>query len=59
MQILFVLGTYAQSLKNFQNYLIAMDSFWLPGKETHKERGYLHQISLLSTTFNPNRTELT
>lgn len=59
MQMLFALGTYAQSIKNFQNCLLAMDSFQLLGKKTSKERGYLHQISLLPTIFNPNETELT
>lgn len=28
-------------------------------KKTTEKRGYLRRISLLSTTFNPNRTELT
>lgn len=36
MQILFALGTYAQSLKNFQNCLPATDSFQLPGKKLLK-----------------------
>lgn len=48
--MLFALGTYAQSIKNFQNCLLAMDSFQLPGKK-NKQRERLPTSDFSSSHY--------